>query len=87
MDYNLIVYFFAGIIQDFIITLNWRFIDKDKIYLAMTTSFLSVVIYLSVLYTIMTRLDSSRSVEAILAFALGVSLGTFIAMKVKIKRQ
>jgi uncharacterized protein YebE (UPF0316 family) len=74
----------VGIIQDFFVTLNWRFIAKEKIFLASIFSFLTTVITLGVLYSILTRLDESRSIPAIIVYALGVATGTFVAMRVKI---
>jgi len=80
----LIIFFVVGIVQDFVVTLNWRFIAKEKIFLASIFSFLTTVITLGVLYSILARLDESRSIPAIIVYALGVAAGTFIAMKVKI---
>lgn len=84
MDYYLIIYFFAGIFQDFLLTLNWRFIVKEKVILAAIFSFLTTVVTMVVLYNILTRLDSQRSIIAIIVYALGIGIGTILAMKAKI---
>jgi len=84
MDYYLIIYFLAGVVQDFLLTLNWRFIAKEKTIPAATFSFLVTVISLLVLYNILTRLDSQRSIIAIIVYALGIATGTILGMKVKV---
>jgi uncharacterized protein YebE (UPF0316 family) len=83
MSLYLIVYFLAGIVQDFLLTLNWRFVAKDKILPASIYAFLTTVVSLLVLYNILTRLDSERSFIAIIVYALGIGTGTFLGMKVK----
>jgi len=80
----LLIFFIAGIIQDFVVTLNWRYIAKEKVALASLFSFLTTVITLGVLYSILTKLDETRSISAIMVYAIGVATGTLIAMKVKI---
>jgi uncharacterized protein YebE (UPF0316 family) len=80
----LLIFFIAGIIQDFVVTLNWRYIAKEKVALASLFSFLTTVITLGVLYSILTKLDETRSISAIMIYAIGVATGTLIAMKVKI---
>lgn len=80
----LLIFFITGIIQDFVVTLNWRYIAKEKVFLASLFSFLTTVITLGVLYSILTKLDENRSIWAIFVYALGVAVGTLIAMKVKI---
>jgi len=80
----LILYFFAGIVQDFLLTLNWRYISKHKIFPASLLSFLVTIMTMVVLYNILTKLDSQRSVTAIVVYALGVASGTFLGMKFKI---
>lgn len=83
----LILYFIAGVVQDFLLTLNWRYIAKEKVSGAVLFSFLTTVISLLVLYSILTRLDESRSIFAIIIYALGIATGTFIAMKVKLEKK
>lgn len=83
MDYFLILYFAAGILQDFLVTLNWRFIAKEHVPFAVLTSFLTTVVSLGVLYNILTHFDAQRSVIAILVYSTGVGVGTFFGMKFK----
>ena len=83
MSWYLIIYFLAGVLQDFLGTLNMRYIAKGKILFAVFTSFLVTVVALLVLYNILTNLDSQRSIVAIIAYALGITTGTFLAMKFK----
>ena len=85
MDYYLLIYFFAGVLQDFVFTLNLRFVNKEKIFPAVITSFLITLISLFVLYNILTRLDSQRTLLAIITYAAGIATGTYLAMKFKVK--
>jgi hypothetical protein len=83
MSYYLIIYLFVGILHDFLLTLNYRFIAKDKTLPAVITSYLVTVVTMLVIYNILTKLDNQRGVIAILVYALGISIGTFFAMKFK----
>ncbi len=80
MFLELIIYFFAGILQDFVLTLNWRYVAKDKILPAVIFSFLATIIYMIALYNILTKLDSERTMLAIIIYALGISVGTYLGM-------
>ncbi len=84
MGWYLIVYFLAGVLQDFIFALNLRYIAKDKIFLAVLTSFLTTVVSMLILYNILTQLDSQRSIAVIISYALGIGGGTFLAMKFRL---
>ena len=84
MDYYLLIYFFIGILQDFLLTLNLRFIAKEKFLGAALTSFVATIITLTVLYHILTHLESEKSIIAIIIYALGIAIGTVLAMKMKI---
>ena len=79
-----IIYFFAGVVQDFLLTLNWRYMAKDKIWGASLFSFLTTIISFVVLYNILTRLDQERSIVAIVVYSIGIATGTFLGMKTKI---
>ena len=79
-----IIYFFAGVLQDFLLTLNWRYMAKDKIWGASLFSFLTTIISFVVLYNILTKLDQERSLIAIIIYSLGIATGTFLGMKTKI---
>jgi len=85
MNWYLIIYFLAGVLQDFIFTLNLRYVAQHKILLAMVTSFFTVVVSLAVLYNILTQLNPGNSIIAIIIYASGIAVGTFLAMKLKIK--
>jgi len=87
MNYYLLIYFFAGVLQDFVFTLNIRFVNKERVLYAVLTSFLITVISLLVLYNILTTLDSQRSLLAIIIYAAGIATGTFLAMKFKVKHK
>jgi len=80
-----LIYFLAGVLQDFLLTLNWRFMAKDKAILASLFSFLTTIISFVVLYNILTRLDQERSIIAIVIYSFGIATGTFLGMKTKIR--
>lgn len=84
MHYYLILYFLAGILQDFLLTLNWRFIAKEKAIPAAIFSVIVTVVSMLVLYNIITQLDKERSIVAIIIYALGIGTGTILGMKTKI---
>ena len=84
MDWYLIIYFLVGVLQDFLFTVNLRYVAKNKVFLAVLTSFLVTVVNLVVLYNILTQLDSQRTFAAIISYALGIGGGTFLAMKFKL---
>ena len=79
-----IVYFIVGIIQDFFFTLNLRYVAREKIMPAIFTSFITVVISMSVLFNIITKLSDERGILAIIIYAAGIGVGTFLAMKFKL---
>ena len=81
MDF--LFYFLAGIVQDFLITLDWRYIAKNKVIPATILSFLATVITMVVLYKILTQLDGEQSIMAIVVYSAGIAAGTFLAMKFK----
>jgi len=84
MHYYLIIYYLAGVLQDFLLTLNWRFINKEKPIAAAIFSFTTTVVSMLVLYNILTQLDKERSIVAIIVYALGIGTGTILGMKTKI---
>lgn len=83
MDYYIFIYFFVGILQDFMLTLNWRYIAKHKIAPAVSMSFLVTITTMLVIYNILAKLDEQRSIVAIIIYAAGVAAGTFLGMKFK----
>ncbi len=84
MGYYLILYFLAGVLQDFLVTLNWRFVSKERVIPAAIFSFTVTVVSILVLYNIITKLDEERSLIAIVIYALGVGTGTILGMGMKI---
>lgn len=82
MDY--LIYFATGILQDFLLTLNWRYVALNRPTPAAIYSFLTTVVTMLVLYNILTRLDAQRSIVAVIIYALGVGTGTLVGMKFKV---
>lgn len=80
---SLLIYFFVGIVQDFLFTLNTKYVAKDKVFLAVVSSFLTVVVSMLVLYNILNDLDAEKSVISIIVYCFGIATGTFVAMKFK----
>jgi len=81
MDLFLILYFLAGVLQDFLVTLNWRYVSKEKIFPAVMFSFLATIVSFTVVYNIVTALDPNKSLVAIIIYSLGVGAGTLLGMK------
>lgn len=78
---DLLIFFLAGIFQDILFTLNIRFVSKDRIWPAVFTSFAVTMVSMLALYTILAKLDAQRSLPAIIMYSLGITCGTFIAMR------
>ncbi|MFA5173141.1 MAG: DUF5698 domain-containing protein [Candidatus Paceibacterota bacterium] len=87
MEFKFLIYFIAGICQDFLVTINWRFVAKEKIFPAAATSFIFTIVNLLVLYNIVNELNPEKSTLAIVIFALGISTGTILGMKTKISKK
>lgn len=83
----LIIYFLAGVIQDTLLTLNFRYVAKEKIMPAVVFSFLTTVVTMLVLYNILTQLDAQRSVAAILVYSAGIGTGTWVGMKLRLGKK
>ncbi|MEK7180513.1 MAG: hypothetical protein AAB706_03480 [Patescibacteria group bacterium] len=81
MDYFFILYFLIGVLEDFLITLNWRYVAKEQALPAAFFSFLSTIVSMAIVYHILTLLDARRGALAITIYALGIAAGTFLAMK------
>ena len=84
MSIYLIAYFLAGVLQDFLFTVNVRSVAKHRIIPALITSFLVTIVNLVVLYNILSQLEAEKTVPAIISYALGITAGTYLAMKFKI---
>ena len=80
---TLLVYFSVGVIQDFLFTLNTKYVAKDKVAPAVISSFLTVIVSMLVLYNILSELDSKRSIVSIIVYCSGIAVGTFVGMKFK----
>lgn len=81
MNYYLIIFYFVGLLQEFLLTLYLRFVAKGKAFPAATLSLITTLIGLLVIYNILILLEAQRSIPAIIVYALGVATGTFVAMK------
>lgn len=87
MTLQLLAYFLAGVLQDFLFTLNIKYVAVNKVILAMVTSFLITVVNLVVLYNILAAFDSQRSILAIIIYAAGIACGTLLGMKLKVGKK
>ncbi|KPJ54785.1 hypothetical protein AMJ47_03510 [Parcubacteria bacterium DG_72] len=83
MYYYLLIFYLAGLLQDFLTVLWVRFISEGKTLPAVVLSFITVLISLLVIYNIITQLEAQKSTPAIIVYALGFATGTFFAMKIK----
>lgn len=81
MILSLIIYFIVGIVQDFFFTMNTKYIAREKVVPAVFFSFLTVLMSMLVLYNILSDLDASRSIPAIIVYSCGIAVGTYLAMK------
>ena len=78
---TLVVYFFVGVVQDFFFTMNFKYVAREKVVPAVIFSFLTVLMSMLVLYSILKDIDSQRSILAIVVYSAGIAVGTFAAMK------
>lgn len=85
MDYFLIFYFLAGATQNFLFILNMRFVQRGRPVLASIFSFLVSMLSVWVLYDIITRINQSQGIIAIATYAFGIAVGTYAAMKLKLR--
>jgi len=85
MDFYVVIYFFVGLLQDFVIALYTRLVNKGAALSSAILSTLITIINLAVIYSILVRFDSEKSILAIIAYALGNGVGTFIGAKFKNK--
>ena len=81
MDYFFVLYFLIGVLEDFLITLNFRYVAKERAFPAAFFSFLSTIVSMAIVYHILTLFDARRGALAITIYALGIAAGTFLAMK------
>jgi len=78
----MIWYLLAGWLEDFLVTINVRLIIRKKEITTSIISAISTFIYGVVLYNIF---QAAMGWQAIGIYALGVGLGTYTGMKVKLK--
>lgn len=78
---KLLMYFLAGVIQDFFFTMNSKYIAKDRVVPAVLYSFLTVLMSMIVLYNILSELSSEKSLLAIIVYSCGIAIGTYVAMR------
>lgn len=76
-----IIYFLVGVIQDIILTLNWRYISEDRALASAISAFLSALISLIVLYNIIFTIADGKNFLAVLVYAAGIGTGTYIAIR------
>lgn len=81
-----IIYFFAGILQDFLFTLSLRLVNREWPIKAASIAFLDNLVSMGVLYNIVRQLDIQRSIIAIIVYSLGIAAGTYFAIKLKLKK-
>lgn len=79
--FYLLLFFLAGVVLDFFFTMNLKFVSKGKTPYATVCSFVIVLIDRVVNYGTIKGLDAEKSILAIIAYALGVATGTYLAMK------
>ena len=84
MDYFLGIYFVAGILQDFLFTLSIRLVNRELPLKAASIAFLDSLVSVGVLYSILSRLDTDRTIVAIVVYSLGIGVGTYLAMRFKL---
>ena len=84
MNEFFILYFIAGVVEDFLVTVDLRLIAEKRVIPATLVSFVATLIALFVLYNILARLDAERSIIAIIIYAAGIATGTFLGMKMKL---
>ena len=82
---KLVVYFVAGIVQDFFFTLNTKYVAENKVGPAVFFSFLTIFVSMIVLYNILSDLDAQRSFLSIIVYCVGIAFGTYMAMKFPFK--
>lgn len=77
---KLVIYFLVGVVQDFLFTMNSKYISEKKVWPAVSFSFLTILMSTIVLYRILTDINSETSIIAIVVYSFGIATGTYIAM-------
>ena len=81
------LYFLAGIIIDFLFTLYVRFVAEKKAFFAALFTGINAFINFFVFYDVLSRLQGQKSIIGIACYALGIGVGTFLAMKLKLGKE
>jgi len=84
MILSFLFYYIIGIVQDFLLTLNWRYVAKNKAAPAVAFSFATTALSWLVFYNIFSDFDPQKNIMEIIIYSFGVGTGTFLAMKFKI---
>ena len=80
-----LIYFFAGVLHHILFTLQIRSVDHDRKVAASISAFLVAVLSLAVLYNIFTHLQGTQGMIGIVSYAAGIGMGSFVAMKIRIR--
>ena len=79
------VYFLAGIVSSVLFTVQIRCMDHDRRVAASFTSFAVTALNLSILFNIFTSLQGQEGIMGIIWYSFGIGVGTFVAMKLKLR--
>jgi len=82
---KLILYFVAGVVQDFFFTLNSKYIAQNKVAPAVIFSFLTILMSMLVLYNILSDLNPNHSILEIIIYSIGIATGTYVALTFPLK--
>ena len=81
-----LIFFIVGVIEDFIGTMTLRYLIAKRIWATTISTFAITIISLAVFYGIFIKIEEDpKRFLAILVYSLGISVGTFLAMKIKIR--
>ncbi len=80
-----VLFYLIGVMQDFLLTLNWRFVAHGKVAAAAFFSFFNTIMSVLILYSIISQLHDAQSVPLIIFYAGGIATGTTLAMKAEEK--
>ena len=76
-----LIYFGAGILQDIVITLYYRFVIDKRAFGSGVLSFIVTLINLTILYGILSSLGPDSGIKLILVYALGNAVGAYLAVR------
>ena len=80
---TLVIYFAAGFVLAYFSTLQLRLVAHTKIVRATILTFFLQVISLFVLANIIAEINSKRSIGVVITYALGITIGTYVALRYK----